>query len=161
MITIDWGTLIISVPQSYLTLIGGAFYEMDIDQFRLDLKDLEDSQQGIPFPDTHEHFTEVVLGGVTYARVVNIINGYTISFEDTGTPYRVTLTGANSNISDVTNLVANVSIDSRNSAGLVNNSADLAQNVWDYLLANPTIPDSTLDALKKILTRSALIPAAI
>lgn len=161
MITIDWGTLTINVPQSYLTFVSGSDYTMDVDQFRLDLKDLEDSVEGMPFPDTHQHFTEIVLGGVTYARFVEIINGYTVSFEDTGTPYRVTFIGANNNIQDVTNLIANVNTASQNSAGLVNNSADLAQNVWDYLLSNPTIPDSTKDALEKILRRSALIPAAV
>jgi hypothetical protein len=69
---------------------------------------------------THRHNTEVLLGGVTYARVVEIISGYTITFEDG--QYAVNLTGANSNIGDVVN-VNQVSIRSANSAGLISNSA--------------------------------------
>jgi len=46
-ISVDWPTGVISVPQSYLTLISGSLYELDVDQFRLDLKDLEDSEDSI------------------------------------------------------------------------------------------------------------------
>jgi hypothetical protein len=53
---------------------------------------------------------------VTLARVVEIINDYTITFEN-GT-YAVNLAGANSNIGDVVNLNS-VSVRSANSAGLV------------------------------------------
>ena len=53
---------------------------------------------------------------VTRGRVVEIINGYTVTFEDG--QYAVNLTGANSNISDVAN-VNQVSIRAANSAGLV------------------------------------------
>jgi len=116
MITIDWGAKIINIPQSYLTDLGGGVYELDTDQFRLDLKDLEDDEEGMNFPDTHRHTTEVVLSGVTYARFVEIINGYTITFEDG--QYAVNLTGSNNNISDVTN-VNQVSVRSFNSAGLI------------------------------------------
>lgn len=161
MITIDWGTLEINVPQSYLTFVSGVDYTLDTDQFRLDLKALEASVDGMPFPDAHEHTATKVLGGTAYAQFEEIINGYTVNFEDTGTPYRVTMLGSNNNVQDVTNLVANVSTASQNSAGLVNNTPDLAQEVWNYLLSNPTIPDSTKDALEKILKSSKLIPAAL
>lgn len=115
-ISVDWGTKVISVPQSYLTPIGGSLYELDTDQFRLDLKDLEDSEAGIAFPSTHSHNTQVGLGGVTYARTIEIINGYTVTFESGS--YRVRLAGSNNNIADVTNLNS-VSILSQNSAGLI------------------------------------------
>lgn len=116
MISIDWATKIISIPQSYLTSLGGDIYELDTDQFRLDLKDLEDDETGIPFLDTHRHNTEVVLAGVTYSRVIEIINGYTITFEDG--MYAVNLVGSNNNIANVTN-VNQVSVRSNNSAGLI------------------------------------------
>jgi len=123
MITIDWGSRIINIPQAYLTDLGGGVYQLDTNQFRLDLKDLEDGEEGMNFPDTHRHNTEVVLSGVTYARFVEIINGYTITFEDG--QYAVELTGSNNNIPDVTN-VNQVSVRSFNSAGLitVNNDCD-------------------------------------
>lgn len=115
-ISVDWATKVISVPQSYLTALGGTDYELDVDQFRLDLKALEAGETGICFPDTHRHVTETVIGGVTYSRFVEIINGYTVTFEDGS--YSVNLTGANNNVQDVTNLNS-VSIRSQNSAGLV------------------------------------------
>jgi hypothetical protein len=116
MITIDWANRIINIPQAYLTDLGGDVYELDTNQLRLDLKELEEGEIGINFPDTHRHNTEVVLSGVTYARVFEIINGYTITFEDG--QYAVNLSNSNNNISDVTN-VNQVSVRAFNSAGLI------------------------------------------
>lgn len=118
-VSINWATKVITVLQSDLSALGGSGYALDIDWFRLQLKDLEDSDEGIIFPQTHNHVAPITVGGVTLARIVEIINGYTVSFEDTGTPYYVRLDGANSNIADVANLITNVSIRSNNSAGLV------------------------------------------
>ncbi len=115
-ISVNWDTQVITVEQSDLTSLGGGVFELDIDVFRLALKDLEDDPEGMPFPTTHSHNTTVTVGGVTLARVIEIINGYTVTFEDG--QYAVNLIGANSNISDVTN-VNQVSIRSANSAGLI------------------------------------------
>jgi hypothetical protein len=116
-ISIDWGTKVISVPQSYLTPLGGDAYELDVDAFRLDLKDLEDDEEGMPFPDTHRHNTEVTLSGVTYARTVEIINGYVITFETGG--YVVVCSGANHNIADVFTNLTGPSLVVNNAAGLI------------------------------------------
>lgn len=115
-ISINWSTKVISIPQSYMTNMGGGVYELDTDQFRLDLKNLEDSDEGMPFPTTHNHVAPISLGGITLGRVIEIINGYTITFEDL--QYAVNLVGSNNNISDVSN-VNQVSIRSSNSAGLI------------------------------------------
>jgi hypothetical protein len=118
-ITIDWGTKIISVPKSDLTLIQLdpiEVRELDLNWFRLQLKDLEDSEDGMVHLDTHQHNPPVTVGGVTLARVVEIINGYTVTFEDG--QYAVNLQGANTNVGDVVNL-NQVSVRSSNSAGLV------------------------------------------
>lgn len=115
-ISVNWPTKVISVPQSYLTLISGNRYELDVDQFRLDLRSLEDDPEGMPFLRTHRHNTEVTLGGVTYARVVEIINGYTVTFENGS--YIVELVGANNNILEQTNYNS-VSVREKNSAGLI------------------------------------------
>jgi hypothetical protein len=117
MITIDWGTKVINVPQSFLTPISGVLYELDVNAFRLALKDLEDSAEGMPYPDTHRHNTELVLSGTTYARSVEIINGYTVAFEDVGSHYTVRCVGANHNIADVL-LYNDVNLIIGNSAGL-------------------------------------------
>lgn len=116
-ISIEWATGIITVPQADLTDLGGGVYDLDIDWFRKQLNDLQDDEEGMPFPTTHNHNPELTVGGVTLARAVELINGYTVTFEDVGSPYAVNLTGANSNIADVTN-VNNVSVRPQNSAGL-------------------------------------------
>lgn len=117
-ITIDWGTKVISVPKADLTLIQSTpteIRQLNLDTFRLTLKDLEDDPEGMPFDRTHNHNTSVTVGGVTLARVIEIINGYTVTFEDG--QYAVNLVGANSNVGDVVN-VNQVSVRSANSAGL-------------------------------------------
>ena len=115
-ISINWATKVINVPQAYLENLGGGVYELNVDTFRLDLKDIEDDSEGMPFTNTHIHNTEVTLGGVTFARVFEIIAPYTVTFEDG--QYAVNLVGANNNISDKTN-VNQVSVRANNSAGLV------------------------------------------
>lgn len=118
-ITIDWGAKVIFVPKFVSALVQSSPSEvrqLDLDVFRLALKDLEDSDNGIVFPTTHNHNTTVTVGGVTLARVIEIINGYTVTFEDG--QYAINLTGANSNVGDVVNL-NQVSVRVVNSAGLV------------------------------------------
>ncbi|MFT5352318.1 MAG: hypothetical protein ACI9GH_000165 [Candidatus Paceibacteria bacterium] len=115
-ITIDYTTRIISIPKADMTLIQttpSEVYELDIDSFRLALKDIEDNVGGISFVDTHFSSTAVTAEGEVVARVFEIINGYTVTFEDGS--YAVNLVGANSNIGDVINL-NQVQIRSSNSA---------------------------------------------
>lgn len=130
-ISINWQTKVITVPQSFLTYVSGVSYTLDTNTFRLALKDIEGSEDGIVNLPTHRHNTQVVLGGVTYAQFIEIINGYTVTFEETGTPYKVSLIGSNNNILDVTNL-GTVQIASSNSAGLVNlqDLGAIADAVW-------------------------------
>lgn len=162
-ISIDWPSGVIMVPQADLTPLGGDDYELDLNTFRLALKDLEDDE-GMPFPDTHRHNTQVNLGGVLFARLIEIINGYTVTFEDA--VYAVSLVGANSNILDVTNL-NQVSVRSANSGGLIvhesgtsgltpTESADLAQAKADAAaaLAEARLARKLLDA-DEVLTEDA------
>jgi hypothetical protein len=130
-ISINWGTKVINVPQADLTLISGSLYELDVDTFRLSLKDLEDDEAGMPFLRTHNHNTEVTVGGVTLARVVELINDYTVTFGDG--QYAVRLVGANSNIPDVAN-VNQVSIRSQNSAGLIVSGSGVTQQDKDDIV---------------------------
>lgn len=153
-ISIEWGTRIITIPKSYLTLVSGTLYELDTNQFRKDLKALEDDEEGMPFPDTHKHNTEVTVAGVTYARFIEIINGYSITFEDGN--YSVRLSGSNNNIFDVENGILNqnnVQIISQNSAGLqvvtqgsgvtAQDKLDIADRVWDEQTSDHTDTGST------------------
>ena len=143
-ITINWSTKVINVPKADLTLIQSdpEIRQMDVDWFRLELKDIEDNVEGQPFPDTHKHNTEVTLAGLTLARVVEILAPYTITFEDG--QYAVNLVGANNNIADRTN-VNQVSVRTANSAGLVN--LNLAESVWDELIASHLTAGTTGKAL--------------
>lgn len=139
-ITVDWANKIISVPQADLTFVSGNLYELDVDAFRLELKALEASEEGMPELDTHRHNTTVTISGVTYARTVEIINGYTVSFEDTGSLYRVRLAGANNNLADVTNFHGNFALIPQNSAGLVIGGAAAAA-VWAYAIGGTPAED--------------------
>lgn len=115
-VSIDWGTKVIYVPKTFLEDKGSGIYEFDTNDFRLALKDLEDDPEGMPFPKTHNHNTEVTLGGLSYARVIEILPPYTVTFEDG--QYAINLTGSNNNIADRTN-VNQVSVRPNNSAGLI------------------------------------------
>lgn len=78
MISIDHTTYIISVPQSFLTLISGTSYSLDTNAFHLALKDWEDSEDGVVMPQTHNHNTVVTLGGIQYARIIEMRAPYKI-----------------------------------------------------------------------------------
>lgn len=120
-VSIDWATKIITVNQVDMVLIDPSplTYQHDLDVFRLELKDLEDDEEGIPFETTHSHNLPVTVGGAILARVIQFINGYTVSYEETGTAYRVNSVGANSNLSEVINTNSGeVSVSTSNSAGL-------------------------------------------
>lgn len=157
-ISINWGTKTISVPQNYLTALGGTSYSLDIDQFRLDLKALEDSDDGMPFDKTHNHNTTVNLGSLTLARVVEIINGYTVTFEDTGSSYSVSLVGANSNIADVTNL-NRVSVRSNNAAGLIATGDGV--NPWNLLSSANNASGSMGEVANAVLSLVTSLSSAI
>jgi len=120
--TIDWATKIIHIPKADTTLVSSSPFEvreLNVNTFRLRLKELEDDTEGITFLKTHVYSTIVTVGGATFARLVEIISGYTVTFEDG--PYTVNLVEANSNIAEVTNLNM-VSVRTANSAGLVQQS---------------------------------------
>ncbi len=151
-IAIDWAAQVISIQQVDLAFISGTLYALDTDAFRLTLKGLEDDIDGMPFPDTHRHNTEVTIAGATYARFVEIINGYTVVFEDG--QYAVRLDGSNNNIFDEGVIVRNqVSIIPTNSAGLISgvsiaNDAALLRKVFlnravTTVNAGPTPPAGT------------------
>ena len=140
-ISINWPTKVINVPKADMTLVQSTpieIRELNINTFRLRLKDLEDDAEGQVWATTHNHNTTVSVGGVTLARVVEIINGYTVTFENGS--YAVNLVGANSNIGDVLNLNT-VSIRAANSAGLIQ------ATIWDEVLANHLTAGTTGKAL--------------
>lgn len=122
-LTIDYATRVISVPQADLTFVSGTLYELDSNQFRKDVMAVLDDETHIWMPDAFTHNTEVTVAGETYARIIEFINGYSITFENTGSAYTVKIVGSNNNIFDVDNGILNptslVTVISTNSAGLI------------------------------------------
>jgi hypothetical protein len=169
-VTIDWPNLVIHVPKIAMDLVQTSptiIYELDLNVFRNTLKDLEDDPEGMSSLDTHAHNTSVTVGGATLARVVEIINNYTITFEDDR--YAVNLLGANSNVADKVN-VNQVSVRAGNSAGLVevpSVESDKISEIWKILGLDPiniqTITDTsiTVDGINITLTRNELAGTTI
>jgi len=117
-ITIDYPSQVISIPRADLQLVQSSpteIRQLDLDTFRLELRDLEDDEEGSVYPATVDHTQPKSISGVTLARVVEIINNYTITFEDG--QYAVNIIGGNTNLGDFVN-VNQVSIRTSNSAGL-------------------------------------------
>jgi hypothetical protein len=144
-ISINWDTFVINVPKADTTLVQLSpteIRELNINDFRLILKDLEDDEAGITFPTTHSHVAPITVGGVTLARVVEILSPYTVTFEDG--QYAVNLVGANSNIADKTN-VNQVSVRSSNSAGLTE------VNPWSFPVADNVLEGTFGEFISKIL----------
>jgi len=119
-LSINWLTKVITIPKADLTFDSGTLYGLDTNDLRKWLKDIEDNEEGIAHLDTHRHNTEVTVAGVTYARTIEIINGYSITFEDG--QYTVILSGSNNNIFDVASGILNqnqVQVIPTNSAGYI------------------------------------------
>lgn len=155
--TIDYSgaTYRVVIPQADLTLVSGSLYELNTNTLRTDLKALEAATTGIVYQDTHRHNTEVTVAGVTFARLIEIINATNSSQTDVyeiffspDTTYSVRLAGSNNNIFDLENaILANTvtQVISQNSAGLqivtsgsgvtAQDKLDIADRVWDELIA--------------------------
>jgi len=159
-------TFVIYIPKTDLTLVSGTIYELDTDTFRLALKAWEAEGNGlyggITFTKTHNHSTEVTIAGTTFARGITILAPYSIEFEDG--QYTVILKNSNNNIFDVTNgiLVQNqVQVIPTNAAGLIvgtggtgditeQDKLDIANYVWEELLANHTTSQTFGEHVKRI-----------
>ena len=170
-ISINWGTKVINIPKADMTLIQASpeIRELNLNTFRLALKNLEDDEAGMPYSKTHNHNTTITIGGVELARVIEILYPYTTTFENG--QYAVNLVGANSNVADRTN-VNQVSVRSANSAGLTqpsttktdvqniinDNNPALVQLSWNKPLSEITQPNTIGQYIKqKILTTNRFI----
>ena len=133
--TIDWGNKIINVFKTdmiQLQVSPTEIWQLDIPSFKNTLGDLLDDEAGMTYPDIFNHNPSVSVGGAILAKVVEILEPYTITFEDG--QYAVNLTGANSNIGDRVN-VNQVSVRSANSAGLQDLTSLQAASFGDGAIA--------------------------
>jgi hypothetical protein len=156
-ISVNWNTRVITIPKADLTLVTGTLYELDTDAFRLELKSLEDGE-GITYPDTHRHNAEVTVAGTTFARIIEIINDYSIQFENGA--YSVRLSGSNNNFFDVESGILvqnNVQVIAQNSAGLIVLAGgaaatpdDIAAAVWNEPMADHPTPGTFGQRLRNL-----------
>ena len=176
--TVNWITGEITIPRADMPIVQASpeVRSLDTTAFFDDLKDLEASAEGMPWPDTQRHNLSYTISGVQYAESLEIIAPYFVTFEDG--QYRVSLSGTNNNIIDVA--TANqVGILGNNSAGLIFNAqqsigqADLdniADAVWDEPNAEhltvgttggqlDTTHDNSNILLADVATNTALISA--
>lgn len=149
-VSIDWPTGVITIPRADMTLVQSVPFEvreLNLEAFREELRALEDDAAGMPWPKTHNHNTTVTLSGTIYARVIEIVNGYTVTFEDGS--YAVDAKGANSNIADVLNL-NNVQLRTANSAGLIvtagGSGGGLTQDDLNQIIAAINSSTTTINA---------------
>ena len=121
-ITLNPATKVFSVLQSDLSFVSGTLWDFDTDVQRKAMWDLLSSEPYIWMDEAFIHNTEVTDAGVTYARTLEMINGYSITLEDTGSAYTANFVGSNNNFFDIENSILNptplVTIQSNNSAGL-------------------------------------------
>lgn len=117
----------IFVPRADMAIVQASpeVRELNVDAFRRDLRTLEAGVEGGPWPDTHNHKTESVLSGTTFARIVEILDPYLVEFEDG--QYSVRAVGANHNLLDVK----------------VNNQVSLAVFLSSGLINSPDIQVSS------------------
>jgi hypothetical protein len=153
-LSLDPATKVISVPQADLTFVSGTLYTLDSNQFRKDVMALLASENYIWMDDAFSHNTEVTVAGITYARTLEFINGYSITFEDTGAAYTVRIEGSNNNIFDVENGILNptdkVTVISTNSAGLISAGTALS-----------ALEQTQLDEIHKLLGLNASVTVTI
>ena len=127
----------VTVPKTDTTLVDAGPPEIrSYDVFVklwAELKALEDDEAGIVFADTQRHNADVAVGGVTLVDVVEIINGYTVTFESGS--YEVNVIGANHNVLDVSNMNA-TALRTANSAGLIVSGSGVTQQDKDDIVGS-------------------------
>ena len=115
-------TKVITIHQSDLTLVTGTLYELDTEAvFRAQVNAWLASEYGMYSVDVIDHSSEYTVAGVTYARKIEVINGWSVTF-DPDAQWTVRLAGSNNNLFDVENGILNqnqVSVIGQNAAGLV------------------------------------------
>lgn len=118
----NWITKTFSIPQADLTFVSGTLYELNTESgFRQLINTLMASEEGIVFDTPINHNTEVAIAGITYARLIEMINGYSIVFTP-DSQWSVRLVGSNNDMFDIENGKLNqnqVQVIPSNSAGLI------------------------------------------
>lgn len=136
--SVNWATKVITIPKADTGLVSSSpdVRSLDVEDLWTNLIDIQDSEAGMNYPDIVLNTPPVSVAGITLARVVQVINGYTLTFEDG--QYAVNVVGGNSNVADVTNK-NQVSVNTSNSAGFIvgdgsGGSTLTAAQVWAHVV---------------------------
>lgn len=132
--SVNWLTKVVSIPQGDLIDLGDNKYKLDLYEFKNKCRSLEaEFTEGLSYDPIVSYYKNVDTGDVILAKVVLLVNGYTVTFEDG--QYAVLLDGANTNLHNFTN-VNQVSIRPNNSTGLQDLSTLLAMAYMDRVVVN-------------------------
>lgn len=146
-ITLDPATKVYSIPQADLTLVTGTLYSADTDAIRTEMMALLASEPYIWMEDSYNHNTEIVVAGVTYARTITTLNGYSYTFTP-DSQWSVRLEGSNNDFWDIEAGFLNqnqVQVIPTNSAGLIINAGQsLTQGDIDNISSGVWEEDRTL-----------------
>ncbi len=115
---VNWNTKVITIPKADTEFISSSpdVRSLDINDLWAALRDIEDDEDGINFSGIIRNTPPLTVAGLTLGRVLEIINGYTLTFEDGF--YAVNISGGNSNVADVVNKNS-VAVNTSNSAGFI------------------------------------------
>ena len=146
--SVNWNTKVVTIPKADTVFISNPpdVRSLDVTTLWTNLIDIQDGEEGISYLDIVRNTPPLTVAGVTLARVIEIINGYTITFENGA--WAVNIVGGNSNLADVVNKNS-VSVNTGNSAGFIQGSGS------GLTAAQAT----TLELIRKIQTNRLEIAA--
>lgn len=151
--SVNWATKVITIPKADLTLVSASpeVRSLDVTDLWEALIDIQDSEEGMNFLDIVRNTPPLTFAGVTLARVVEVINGYTLTFENGA--WNVNIIGGNSNVADVANKNS-VGVNTANSAGLINVAGGgslTAAQVWQYLIEDGKSAEQFMRIIMSVL----------
>ena len=157
--SVNRASKVVTIPKADTVLVSSSpdVRSLDVTTLWQTLIDIQDGEEGIPYLDIVKNTPPLTVAGVTLARVVEIINGYTITFENL--QYAVNIIGGNSNLADKVNK-NQVSVNTGNSAGFtqgaddsrISNIQSLVTEILGLSMKNAKVTGITWDAFGNMLT---------
>jgi len=166
-LSLNAGTRVITVPKADLTFVSGTLYTLNTESFRLEMNALIASANYIWLPDYAIRNAPVTVSGTTFAQTLEMINNFSVTFDDSGgtDQYSVQLEGSNNNLFDIQSGVLNqnlIQVIPTNSAGLIqiqvgsgvtpSDVDDIATAVW----TSATADYEDTDTMGGFLTQAVL-----
>lgn len=151
MYSVNFLTKVVTITKADTVLVSSSpdVRSLDVTTLWQTLVDIQDDVGSMTYPDIVSNIPPFTVAGTTFARVVQIINGYTLTFEDG--PYAVNIVGGNSNAADVNNK-NQVSVNTANSAGFVQAAGDTAVNIATEVMAQLVETGLSVKAALRLMT---------